>query len=497
MPTMTDEPFTLVILGASGDLQRRKLVPALWSLYAGRTLPEPFAIIGSARSEVSQDEFRRRMREAVREFARTQPPSAHVWDRFAASLSYVAGDPANPALYAQLEHALKAIEGARSGPANRLFSFATPPRLYDAIVENLGASGLANPQGGWTRIIVEKPFGHDYESARALNSQLSRVFREDQIYRIDHYLGKETVQNLLVLRFANEIFEPLWNRNHVAEIQITVAESIGVETRGAYYEEAGALRDIVQNHLLQLLCLIAMEPPVTFDASPVHDEKNKVLAAIHPIDFRQIDDAAIRAQYGAGFVEGRPVVAYRNEKGVAPDSRTETYVALKLLIDNWRWASFPFYLRPAKRPAKASTEIAIHFRRTPHMIFHRDPAGVEPNMLLIRIQPDEGLSLTLAAKVPGPDLKLGIVKLDFEYREVFGGQSPEAYERLLLDVIHGDATLFARGDWVEMAWQILGPLLRTSARDTASPLPMYEAGSWGPREADAFISKDGFRCHNR
>src|SRR5438309_362548 len=374
MPSV-DEPFSLVIFGASGDLTRRKLIPALFALYATRTLPEPFTIVAVARTEMTHDDFRRRIREAVREHGRVQPPSEYVWERFAQAIYYLPGDPKDPAFSTALKAFLSDGEQRRGGPANRIFYCATPPSLYDDIVENLGSSGLAQSRNGFTRIVIEKPFGHDLASARALNRQLRRYFGEDQIYRIDHYLGKETVQNLLVLRFANQIFEPLWNRNHVAHVQITVAETIGVETRGAYYEEAGALRDMVQNHRLQ-------------------------------------------------------------------------------------------------------------------------PAGVEPNMLLIRIQPDEGLSLTLAAKVPGPDLKLGIVKLDFEYREVFGGQSPEAYERLLLDVIHGDATLFARGDWVEMAWQILDPLLRTSARETANPLPMYEAGSWGPREADAFIAKDGFRWHN-
>src|SRR5438445_9789184 len=377
MPSV-DEPFSLIIFGASGDLTRRKLLPALFALYATRTLPEPFAIVAVARTEMSHDEFRRRMREAIRDHGRVQPPSEHVWERFSRALHYATGDPKDFSLYTGLKASLTDIEHRRGGSANRLFYCATPPSLYDDIVENLGNSGLAQNGDGWTRIVVEKPFGHDVDSARALNRQLRRYFGEDQIYRIDHYLGKETVQNLLVLRFANQIFEPLWNRNHVAHVQITVAEAIGVETRGAYYEEAGALRDMVQNHLLQLLCLIAMEPPVTFDASPVHVEKNKVLAAIHPIDFRQIDDAAIRAQYGAGFVEGRPVVAYRNEKGVAPDSRTETYVALKLLIDNWRWASVPFYLRAAKRLAKRASEIAIRFQRTPHRICDRDPAGVEP-----------------------------------------------------------------------------------------------------------------------
>ncbi|MEK7387175.1 MAG: glucose-6-phosphate dehydrogenase, partial [candidate division NC10 bacterium] len=487
-----DEPFSLVIFGASGDLTRRKLGPALWSLYAGRTLPEPFAIIATGRTGLSPDEFRRRMRDAIGEFARIQPPSEHVWERFAGALSYITGDPTDPALYGKLEHALKAIEAARPGPANRLYYCATPPSLYDDIIANLGASGLARGSaGGVTRIVVEKPFGRDYESAKALDRQLAAAFREEQIYRIDHYLGKETVQNLLVLRFANGIFEPLWNRNHVAEVQITVAESLGVETRGAYYEEAGALRDMMQNHLLQLLCLIAMEPPVSFDAPPVRDEKNKVMRAIRPVDPARLQEVALRGQYGPGFADGRPVPGYRQEKGVAPDSKTETYAALRLIVDNWRWAGVPFYLRTGKRLKKRASEIAIRFHRTPHMIFRRGPAGVEPNTLVIRIQPDEGMALTVAAKTPGPDLKLGPVRLDFRYGEVFGGEPPEAYERLLLDVMHGDATLYARGDWVEQAWELLGPVLTAWAERPAPEFPNYEAGSWGPAAADALIAKDG------
>jgi len=495
MPSV-DEAFTLVMFGASGDLTRRKLLPALFALYASRVLPEPFTIVGISRTEMSHEDFRRRMRESIRDHGRVQPPSEQVWQRFADALFYLPGDPKEAALYGQLKTFLAEAEQRRGGAANRMFYCATPPSLYDDIVENLGQSGLAQSRNGWTRIVVEKPFGHDAETARALNRQLRRYFGEDQIYRIDHYLGKETVQNLLVLRFANGIFEPLWNRNHVANVQLTVAESLGVETRGAYYEEAGALRDMVQNHLLQLLCLIAMEPPVTFDATPVRDEKNKVLAAIRPFGPDQINDVAVRAQYTAGFVDGRPAVGYRQEKGVSHDSRTETYVALKLLLDNWRWASVPFYLRTGKRLAKRASEIAIQFRRTPHLIFRRHPDGVEPNQLRIRIQPDEGMALTMAAKVPGPDLKLGVVNLDFKYGEVFGGQSPEAYERLLLDAIHGDATLYARGDWVEQAWDILDPVLRAWTRDATAPLPTYEAGSWGPPEADAFIAKDGFRWLN-
>jgi glucose-6-phosphate 1-dehydrogenase len=494
MPS-ADEPFTLIIFGASGDLTRRKLIPALFALYAGRTLPEPFAIVAVARTEMTDEEFRRRMREGVAEFGRVQPASEGVWERFARTLSYLPGDPKDPALYSRLQAFLAEIERGRPGPENRLFYCATPPSLYDDIVEHLGTTGLARRPGGWTRIIVEKPFGRDYASARALNRQLARFFREEQIYRIDHYLGKETVQNLLVFRFANEIFEPVWTRDHVAHVQITVAETIGVEDRGTYYEEAGALRDMMQNHLLQLLCLIAMEPPVTFDAAPVRDEKNKVLQAIRPIDPALADEVAVRGQYTAGFVEGHPVVGYRQEKGVSPDSRTETYAALKLLVDSWRWAGVPFYLRTGKRLGRRVSEIVIQFRRTPHLIFRRDPAGVAPDVLVIRIQPDEGIALTVNAKIPGQDLRLGPVTLDFRYGEVFGAQPPEAYERLLLDAIHGDATLYARGDWVEQAWAILDPVLEAWQQAGGAPAP-YPAGTWGPREADTLIGRDGGAWRN-
>ena len=491
MPSI-DEPFSMIIFGASGDLTRRKLVPAMWSLYAARTLPEPFAIVAVARTEMTSDDFRRRMREAVREFARIQPPSEQVWERFASALHYTSGDPTSDALYPRLEQVLKELEQARSAaPANRLFYCATPPSLYDDIILHLGNSGLARQDGGWSRIVIEKPFGHDAESARALNRLLADVFPESQVYRIDHYLGKETVQNLLVFRFANGIFEPIWNRSHVSDVQITVAETIGVEGRGSYYEEAGALRDMMQNHLLQLLCLIAMEPPVTFDAAPVREEKNKVLQAIRPIRRDDVSDVAVRGQYGPGFINNKPVPGYRQEKGVSPESRTETYAALKLQVDNWRWAGVPFYLRTGKRLTRRVSEIAIRFRRTPHMIFRRSPEGVDANELIIRIQPDEGIALTVLAKTPGPDVKLGPVPLDFDYNEVFGGQAPEAYERLLLDAIHGDATLYARGDWVEQAWEILMPVLEAWQHGPAPTFPNYDAGSWGPTEADTFIARDG------
>jgi glucose-6-phosphate 1-dehydrogenase len=486
----SDDPFSLVIFGASGDLAHRKLIPALWSLYAARTLPEPFTIVGTGRTEMSDQAFRDKMREGVKQFARLKVPNDNVWGRFAASLLYVSGDPTGPDLYARLRQVLEDVERKRGGPAHRLYYLSTPPSLYDDITVQLGKAGLAAEDGGWTRIIIEKPFGHDLRSAQDLNELVTSVFREEQVYRIDHYLGKETVQNVLALRFANGIFEPLWNRNHVAEVQLTVAETVGVEGRGGYYEEAGALRDMIQNHLLQVMCLVAMEPPVTFDPQAVRDEKSKVMQAVRPIDPARVDASALRAQYGPGFTGNRQVPSYLQEKGVKPDSTTETYAALRLQIDNWRWAGVPFYLQTGKRMAKRVSEIVIRFHRTPHMIFRRGEISVDPNLLVIRIQPDEGISLIVDAKEPGPDLKISPVTLEFKYQEVFGGEPPEAYERLLLDAIHGDPTLYSRGDWIEQAWRLTQPILDHWATAPA-PLPQYEAGSWGPNEADTFIARDG------
>ncbi|PYM24459.1 MAG: glucose-6-phosphate dehydrogenase [Candidatus Rokuibacteriota bacterium] len=486
----SDEAFSLVIFGASGDLTHRKLVPALWTLFASRTLPEPFTILCTARTPMSDDAFRAKLKEGVKEFARFKLPNDQVWQRFAANVFYLPGDPTAPEFYGVLRQRLEELERARGGPRSRLYYLSTPPSLYADIVVNLGKAGLNEEESGWTRIIIEKPFGHDLSSAQELNRLVTKVFREEQVYRIDHYLGKETVQNVLALRFANGIFEPLWNRNHVAEVQCTVAETVGVEGRGGYYEESGALRDMIQNHLLQIVCLVAMEPPVTFDADAVRDEKSKVMKAVRPIEPDAVEASALRAQYGPGFVNNRQVPGYRQEKGVKPESTTETYAALRLLIDNWRWAGVPFYLQTGKRLAKRVSEIVIRFHRTPHMIFRRGLVSVDPNLLVIRIQPDEGISLIVEAKEPGPDLKISPVTLDFKYHEVFGGEPPEAYERLLLDAIHGDATLYARGDWIEQAWRLTQPILDHWAT-TPGPLPEYEAGSWGPTEADAFIARNG------
>jgi glucose-6-phosphate 1-dehydrogenase len=493
---VADESCVMVIFGASGDLTKRKLVPALWSLYQSRVLPEPFAVIGVARSEMTDEVFRERMREAVSDFARVQPPSDRVWQRFASCLFYHTGDPADRGLYPRLDEHIRRVEQERGTSGNRLFYLAAPPSIYATIVTGLGEAGLNRPAGEWTRIVIEKPFGRDLASSRALNQTVAEAFSEEQVYRIDHYLGKETVQNILVMRFANGIFEPLWNRNHVAHVQITVGETIGVESRGAYYEEAGALRDMIQNHILQLLCLVAMEPPVTFDADPVRDEKTKVMRAIRPIPEKDVDALAVRGQYGPGYVEGRRVRGYREEPGVSPTSITETYAALRLLVDNWRWAGVPFYLRTSKRLPKRASEIVMQFRPTPHLVFRRDPdTKVQPNRLVLHIQPDEGISLSFGAKLPGPELRIKSVDMDFDYGQAFGGEPPEAYERLLLDAMKGDPTLYARGDWVESSWALLDPILKAWAVGDASKFPNYEAGTWGPAEADALIERDGGSWH--
>ncbi len=486
------EPCAMVIFGASGDLTRRKLMPALYRLAQQGLLSPAFSVVGTARRPLTDAVFREQMRAAVEEFA--GPVDAAAWQTFAAGLSYLPGPSSDAATYARLSAALDELDRTRSTGGNRLIYLAVPPSLVLDIARQLQAAGLARSRG-WTRIIVEKPFGSDLASARALNAAMHEVFAEEQIFRIDHYLGKETVQNLLVFRFANGIFEPIWNRRYVEQVQITAAETIGVEDRAAYYEEAGALRDMVQNHLLQLLTLTAMEPPVAFDSEPVRVEKVKVLHAIQPITGEEVDRRVARGQYGAGFVDARTVPGYRQEPGVRPDSPTETFVALKLNIDSWRWAGVPFYLRAGKRMPRHLTEIAVQFKQPPLRLFGRAACDqVAPNLLVMRIQPDEGISLEFAAKQPGPGTHLRPVDMDFRYATTFGMASSSAYERLLLDCMLGDATLFARREGVELAWALMTPILEHWQQQP--PLfPNYPAGGWGPPEAVSLL-EDGHHWRN-
>ncbi len=477
----------MVIFGATGDLTRRKLVPALYNLARDRLLPSGFSVVGFARREWSHQQFREEMLAGVNEFSRSRPVTQEVWSDFAQGLFYAQGDFGDVDAYARLARLLKSVEAERGTGGNHLYYLATPPNRYPEIICELGRAGLSgSARAPWSRIIIEKPFGHDLESARELNRTALGVFTEEQIYRIDHYLGKETVQNILVMRFANGIFEPLWNQKYIDHVQITVAESIGAEGRGAYYDTAGTLRDMVQNHMMQLLCLTAMEPPVAFLADAVRNEKVKVLQAVRPIEGEQVALHVVRGQYSAGYVSGREVAAYLSEKGVAPDSKTETYAAMRLYLDNWRWAGVPFYLRSGKRLPKRATEIAIIFKQVPHLLFARQDTGsIQPNVLALRIQPDEGISLKIESKVPGTASSIQPVLMDFRYGASFGGDPPEAYERLLLDCVSGDSTLFTRGDEVEEAWRFLTGILEGWRGAGAPGLHLYEAGAWGPSAAEA------------
>jgi glucose-6-phosphate 1-dehydrogenase len=489
----------VVIFGASGDLTARKLMPALYALAEQKLLPQCFATVGVARRELGPEGFRQRMREAVARFSRLGAVRDDVWAPLAESMHYLATSFEASRGYGDLRRLLAEVDQRCGTAGNRLFYLATPPAAYAGIVRSLGEAGLVKPDGkGWTRIILEKPFGHDLGSARDLNRQVLGVFREPQVYRIDHYLGKETVQNILAFRFGNSIFEPLWNRRYIDHVQITVAEDLGAEGRGEYYDAAGALRDMVQNHMLQLLSLVAMEPPAAFGAEAIRDEKVKLLRAVRRIPRERVRAETVRGQYTAGRMGQRALVGYRDEPGVARDSTTETYAALRLTIDNWRWAGVPFYLRTGKALARRITEVTIQYREPPLLLFqhaphpdHEGPQRLEPNRLSLRIQPDERIMLRFGLKPPGERMSLAPMVMDFGYREGFGAQSPEAYERLLLDAMLGDASLFLRGDEAEAAWALVTPILEGWESEETRAVATYPAGSWGPHVADAFIDRDG------
>lgn len=485
----------MTIFGASGDLTKRKLIPALYNLALENRLPERFAVVGYARSEMIHEAFREKMREAVSEFSRTGLKDEAVWQQFASTLYYVRGGYEDHEGYQSLKEFIDGFDrGGRVLPG-RVFYLATPPDLYGKVIERISAAGLAPKETDGeprTRVIIEKPFGADLDTARELNRRVHGALDEKQVYRIDHYLGKETVQNIMVFRFANAVFEPIWNRRYVDHVQITAAESVGVENRGGYYEEAGVVRDMFQNHLLQLLCLTAMEPPVALSADAVRDEKGKLLKSVRPVAPEEVAGVAVRGQYGPGKIGGKEAAGYRQEPGVARESVTVTYAAIKLFIDNWRWEGVPFYLRSGKRMSKRVTEIAIQFKRPPLLLFKSHAVEVvNPNVLVMRIQPDEGVSLTFEVKPPGPDMLIHPLSLDFKYEQAFGNSSPEAYETLLEDCIEGDSTLFTRRDWVESAWSLMDPITQAWERSRPKDFPNYESGSWGPKEADEFIQRDG------
>ena len=489
------DPNIVVLFGATGDLAHRKVVPALYHLWAGDLLPERFALVCFGRREASDKSMRSDLRASLEMYARVKPIDEKRWSEFAARISYVKGALDDPDSYAALSRHLDAIDASSGTNGNRLFYLATPASSFPEIIRGLGAAGLDHETGesGWRRVVIEKPFGRDLESAVKLNREVGKVFRESQVYRIDHYLGKETVRNILIFRFGNLIFEPIWHRRYIDHIQITVAESIGVESRGAFYEETGALRDILQNHLLQLLTLVAMEPPATLDAEALRDEKVKVLRAVRLISPEQVDGQVVRGQYGPGWVGATEVAGYRGETAVNPASETETFVAARFEIDDWRWAGVPFYLRAGKRLPKRATEIAIQFKDVPQRLFSQTGDAPESNMLVIRIQPDEGILLRFAAKVPGLGTDVRPVNMDFAYGSAFSVESPDAYETLILDALLGDASLFTRADEVEAAWRIVDPIMESWLAGPEPQLPNYAAGTWGPEEADALLTREGRR----
>ena len=492
----TADSCTVILFGASGDLAKRKVIPAMYDLAQYNSLGACYAIIGFARTPMTDENFRNNVGEAAKTISEVGPIDPQKWSDFAANLFYTAGDYSDPDSYVRLVERLAELEAAKKLCGNRLFYLSTPPEVYPDIVEQLGRAGLARPNkpNSWVRIIIEKPFGRDLASAKQLNKIVLNVFEEKQIYRIDHYLGKDTVQNLLVLRFGNGIFEPLWNRNYVDQVQITASETLGVERRGGFYETAGALRDMIQSHVLQLTSLVAVEPPASFDATAVRNEKLKVLQSIRPFNLEMVAQWVVRGQYSPGKIADKPLPGYREEQGVKPDSRTETFVAMRLLVDNWRWAGVPFYLRTGKRLARRSTEIMIQFKRAPHIVFRE--REVEPNRLILNIQPEEGVSVSFGAKRPGTEMSIGNVTMNFSYKEGFGGTTRSAYATLLNDCLRGDATLFDRGDSVEAAWSLVDPILDVWSAAKTAGVPVYSSGTWGPKESDQLLERDGRQWYN-
>jgi glucose-6-phosphate 1-dehydrogenase len=496
-PGRVADPCIMVIFGAAGDLTRRKLIPALYNLAKADLLSREFAILGVAHNPMSDSDFRKKMSDDIKEYAGSEIDH-DIWEWFDRRLYYLTGDFNDKNIYSKLKSQLETLDKNHSTRGNYFFYLATAPDFFGPIVEQLAAVGLMEEKDGyWRRVIIEKPFGHDLDSAKALNQQLLKVASEHQIYRIDHYLGKETVQNILAFRFANGIFEPIWNRRYIDHVQISVAETVGVEQRGSYYDQAGALRDMVPNHIMQLISLTSMEPPVSFDANAVRDEQAKMLHAIQPLTSEEVLTRTVRGQYGPGIENGKRVPGYRNEEDVPEDSRTETFVAMKLAIDNWRWADVPFYLRTGKRLAAQNTHIVIQFRRAPFVLFRDTPVeNLMPNQLVLHIQPEEGISLQFAAKVPGPVMHLGAVDMNFEYADYFGTQPSTGYERLLHDCMIGDATLFQRADMVEAGWCVVSPALDVWKALPPRNFPNYPAGSWGPKDSDELLERDGRHWRN-
>ncbi len=492
------DPCIMVIFGAAGDLTRRKLIPALYNLAKANLLSREFAIVGISHSKLSDDDFRNKVSEDIRHYAGSDVDS-DISEWFKRRIYYVTADFDDKNLYPQLKAALDKLNKDHATHGNYFFYLATAPKYFGSIVEQLSAAGLMDESNNqhWRRVIIEKPFGHDLESARSLNKQLLSCVTENQIYRIDHYLGKETVQNILAFRFANGIFEPIWNRRYIDHVQITVAETVGVESRGSYYDTAGALRDMVPNHIMQLISLTSMEPPISFRPDAVRDEQAKILHAIQPLTSEEVLSRTVRGQYGAGVEDSHRVPGYRQEEDVPPDSKTETFVAMKLAIDNWRWADVPFYLRTGKRLAAQTTEILIQFRRAPFVLFREtEVENLMPNQLVLHIQPQEGISLQFAAKVPGPIMHLGAVDMNFNYADYFGTQPSTGYERLLHDCMIGDATLFQRADMVEAGWCVVSPVLDVWKALPPRNFPNYPSGSWGPKEADELLERDGRHWRN-